>query len=162
MMKIDKVLKGVLEKIKLDEKELGKMNSGIKEFVSELEKKIRKNRIKADVFVGGSSGKGTVVRRKTQDIDVFVRFKNEKEISKLEKIIPGKKKKIHGSRDYFKSSYKKLNFEVVPVLKIKKPQEARNVTDLSYFHVSYIKSKMNKTMSKEVLLAKAFCKAHGV
>ena len=149
----------VLGKIKLSEKETKKMNRGIEKFVQELDWKIRRKKIRAEVFVGGSSGKGTVVKRENQDIDIFVRFLNEGDINKLEELIPGEKNKIHGSRDYFKVSFSGLGFEVVPVLKISKPEQAKNVTDLSYFHVSYIKRKINekRRLEDEVRLAKSFC-----
>ena len=159
-----KILEKVLHKITPSEKELGKMNSVIDNFVSEIEKKIKKRKINGEVFVGGSSGKGTVVIRKNQDIDIFIRFSKEKDMSKLENIIPGKIKKIHGSRDYFKVSFRGFGFEVVPVLKIKKPHDAKNVTDLSYFHVSYVKKKLNETRSlaDDIRLAKSFCFSNNV
>lgn len=199
------IIDRVLAKIKPSDKETERMNSGIKNFVSELERKIKKNKVKAEVFVGGSSGKGTVVkqqnsslklgilgprktksfsRRKKQDVDIFVRFidKDEKISEMLESILKNfKHKKIHGSRDYFKVSFEKLKFEVVPVLKIKKPEEAKNVTDLSFLHVSYVRnalgisdhpkkaklfSGVNKKMREkdlrdDIRLAKAFCYASG-
>lgn len=166
-MNINKVLKRVLEKIRLSEKELKKMNGVTENFRKELQKEINKKKIKAEVFVGGSSGKGTVVRREKQDIDIFSRFKKNKEdISKLlEKAVKKfKVKKIHGSRDYFKVSFSGFKFEVVPVLKIKKPEQAENVTDLSYFHISYIKNKLNrnKKLADEIRLAKSFCYGNGV
>jgi len=156
-----KILKKVLNKITPSEKELKKMNLAIDNFVSKLEGSIKKKKIKAEVFVGGSSGKGTVVKRKKQDIDIFVRFESVRDIGKLEKIIPVKKKKIHGSRDYFKVSFSGFKFEIVPVLKISKPEHAKNVTDLSYFHVSYVKRKI-KDLRGDVMLAKTFCYAQGV
>lgn len=158
-----RILERVLEKIKPGEKERGKMEKRTQEFVDKLEKKIKKSKAKAEVFVGGSSGKGTVVKRKKQDIDIFVRFGEEKDISKLlEKSLAGfRKKKIRGSRDYFKVKFKGLSFEVVPVLKINKPEQAKNITDLSYFHVSYIKNKLkkNRRLGGEIMLAKSFAYA---
>ena len=159
-----KILEKVLDKIRLSEKELDNMNRGIKNFVAKIEKKIKQTKTSAGVFVGGSSGKGTVVKRKSQDIDIFVRFNNEKDIMKLEKVLVGKIKKIHGSRDYFKVKFSKFSFEVVPVLKIKRPEQAKNVTDLSYFHVDYVKKKLNENakLRDEVRLAKAFCFSNNV
>jgi tRNA nucleotidyltransferase (CCA-adding enzyme) len=72
-------------------------------------------------------------------------------------------KKVHGSRDYFSVEISKnLIFEIVPVLKIAHPRESENVTDLSYFHVGYVKKKINTRLAREIILAKAFCKACGV
>lgn len=159
-----KLLERVLEKIKPSEEEMEKADKVIDKFVKEAGKRAKKKQIKAEVFVGGSSGKGTVVRRKKQDIDVFVRFEKTKDMIKLESLIPGKKIKIHGSRDYFKADFLGLSFEVVPVLKISKPEQAENITDLSYFHVSYVNNRIKKNpgLREDILLAKAFCFANNV
>jgi len=162
--KIKKILEKVLLKIKPSEKELEDMNKEIERFVKKLNERMKRKKIKAEVFVGSSSGKGTIVKRKKQDIDIFVRFEKDSEISKkLENLLRGmKKSKIKGSRDYFKVSFGKFNFEVVPVLKISKPKQAKNVTDLSYFHVSYVKKKIKDKLEDEIRLAKAFCFANSV
>jgi tRNA nucleotidyltransferase (CCA-adding enzyme) len=71
-------------------------------------------------------------------------------------------KRIHGSRDYFHlhvNTRMPILFEIVPVLKISKPQEARNVTDLSYFHVKYVSGKASERIADEIRIAKAFCYA---
>jgi len=82
----------------------------------------------------------------------------------MEKILSefSDKTKIHGSRDYFiiKMS-NSFVIEVVPVLKIKSPREAENITDLSYFHVNYIRRKLSKKLLNETVLAKTFCHASG-
>jgi len=148
----------------LDEKELGYLRKKVREFVLDLKKSLRKKKIAADVFVGGSFGKGTLTKSGVCDVDVFVRFDRKyKDLSKeLEKILPRKGKRVHGSRDYFSFADGKLEIEVVPVLKIRKPEEAQNVTDLSYFHVSYVKRKLNERLRREISLAKKFCKAQRV
>lgn len=54
-------------------------------------------------------------------------------------------------------------FEIIPVLKIKKPEDAKNVTDLSWFHVKYVADKIKKNvkLKAEIILAKSFCYASG-
>jgi tRNA nucleotidyltransferase (CCA-adding enzyme) len=143
--------------------------------------------IKADVFVGGSLAKGTLVRKevydseerkssasqtfskKVYDVDIFVRFDGEKykddEISGIlgKALSVGKGvKKIHGSRDYYQKIVEGIVIEIIPVLKIKKPEDAENVMDLSYFHVNYLlkKIKKKKKLVDEIILAKSFCHAH--
>lgn len=147
----------------LEDKELRYLKIKARDFVSTLKTNLKKKKIKADVFVGGSFGKGTLTKSDGYDVDIFVRFdKKYKDLTKeLKKILPRNGKKVHGSRDYFKFGDGKLDFEVVPVLKIRKPQDAENVTDLSYFHVSYVKKKLNSKLEREVSLAKRFCKAQG-
>ncbi len=164
MDKIKEVLKKQIELIKPEEKEQKKIEKETSEFVKHLQDKIKKRKIKADVFVGGSLAKNTIIKKQRYDIDVFVRFdksyKDEKISGLLESVL-GKARKIHGSRDYFQTSKGKIIFEIIPVVKIEKPEQARNVTDLSYFHVNYIKNKIkkNKKLADEIRLAKTFCYA---
>ena len=148
---------------------LKKENSNL---VEEIKKEIKKERVDADVFVGGSLAKGTLVKGEEYDIDIFVRFnwKYEDISKRLEKIIKNISKKlnlkierVHGSRDYFRLfKEKKYIFEIIPVSRIKNPKEARNVTDLSYFHVNYVKRRIKGKLAKEVLIAKRFCEAQNV
>src|SRR3989344_9696788 len=135
------------------------------------EKEIKKSKIKARVFIGGSLSKNTIVKSNSYEIDLFVAFdwKYESISDILRKILKNilkrekfKVKEIHGSRDYFRIEDKNLIFEIIPVVDIKKPREARNVTDLSYFHVNYVKNKVKKIgIPREIIVAKAFCKAQG-
>ena len=167
-------VKTILEKLDLvlgkEDADYLKTNSD--RMVSLLEKEIAKNKISADIFLGGSFAKNTLIRSKSYDIDIFIRFdwKYENLSGILEKITKKiakkggyKIKKIHGSRDYFRVwKERKAIFEIVPVTRIKKPKEARNVTDLSYFHVGYVKRRMSKKMARETIIAKQFCKAQGI
>lgn len=141
--------------------------------IGAIKKSAAKKKIKVELFIGGSLAKGTLVKKEVSDIDIFARFAPSKKdlsdllesiLEKASKEMNYKMTRVHGSRDYFKLQKKKeLVFEIVPVLKIKKPKEAQNVTDLSYFHVNYLENKVNKNgISKQIVLAKAFCKAQKV
>ena len=164
-------LKRVIENLdfSIPKKEFNIIKEETKEIVNILKKSIKDKKINAEVFLGGSFAKGTLTKSNEYDIDIFVRFdKREKDISKeLEKLMNNLKnknsiEKVHGSRDYFKIfKDKKITFEIIPVLKIKNSKEAENVTDLSYFHVNYIKRKLNKNKIRELQLAKRFFKANG-
>ena len=143
------------------------------EFIAELKSSIKKNKVSAEIFIAGSFAKDTMLKGEYYEVDLFVRFKDSRDISngKFEKVVNDVCKKhfqykqIHGSRDYF---FVKLSenivLEIVPVLWVRNPRDAENVTDLSYSHVKYVKSKIsrNKSLKKEILLAKEFCKAQGV
>ncbi len=157
--KIKEVLEKQISLTKLNEEELRNIKEEASKFVSLLKKAV-----KAGIFIGGSLAKGTIVKKSVQDIDIFVRFRNEGETQKLGKlkILGYKRKLIHGSRDYLQFKKGKIIFEVVPVLKINKPEQAKNVTDLSYFHVNYIVKAINKNkkLADEIKLAKAFCFAN--
>jgi len=166
--KINSVLKEVLVKIKPSKKEIQNIEKHIKDFTRKLDSNAKKLKINAESFVGGSFAKGTAIKKNYYDADVFVRFDKkykDNEISDLtEKILrkfTKNIKKIHGSRDYFSIRINsKFFIEVIPVINIKNPKEARNVTDLSYSHVKYINKKAKGKMNDEILLAKAFCHAN--
>ncbi len=160
MKNIRQILKQQLEIIKPEEKIIDKINKISKEFCESLRKKLKNKKIKADVFIGGSVAKKTLIKKNKYDVDVFVRFDisyKNKDISKILESILKNSKKIHGSRDYFQIEKNKILIEIVPVLNIKKPEQAENVTDLSYFHVRYVLNKLkNKKLADEIRLAKSF------
>ena len=165
---INQILKEVLIKVNPSEKDLSSINKFLKEFILEIKTGLKKRKINAEVFIGGSFAKKTLIKKGRYDIDIFVRFNKKygNEISGLtEKILKETKRHfstIHGSRDYFKINVEPSFFvEVIPVIKVKNPKEAENITDLSYFHVDYIRKKLKtEKLLEEVRLAKAFCHAN--
>jgi len=166
--KINQILKQVLEKVEPPKEELTIIKNSLKEFLEKFEKKLKVLKINAEVFVGGSFAKNTVIKKDYYDIDIFIRFSKEykdEEISKL----TGKILKefvnvsvVHGSRDYFRIKISPGFFiEVIPVIKVKNPKESKNITDLSYSHVKYIKKKIkSEKVLDEIKLAKVFCYAN--
>jgi tRNA CCA-adding enzyme len=161
--KVNKILFEQLEKINLDEKTLEKVNKITQKFYLELEKKLKDKKINAEVFIGGSLAKKTLVKKDKYDVDIFVRFDkkygNDKISILLENILGKNARKIHGSRDYFEIEDEGVLIEIIPVIKIRVPKDAENVTDLSYFHVNYVlnKIKKNPNLANEIKLAKVFC-----
>ncbi len=165
---VNSVLKEVLQRVEPSEEELKIIEDSLHEFLDQLNKRLKASKINAEIFLGGSFAKGTIIKKDLYDIDIFVRFDKEhkeNELSRLTgRILRGIKNVslIHGSRDYFRvNASKNLVFEIIPVKKIKNPKEAENITDLSYAHVNYIKRKLkNKKLPDEIRLAKAFCHAN--
>lgn len=163
--KISLILKEVLKKIEPTKKELETIGNSFKEFLKKFEKRLKTLKINAEVFVGGSFAKKTMIKKNSYDVDIFVRFDKiygENISSILEKIVePMKAKKVHGSRDYFQIQKENLIFELIPVIKIRSPKEAKNITDLSYSHVKYINKKIkSEELLGEIKIAKAFCYAN--
>lgn len=167
---INQILKEVLIKANPSQEEVSSINKFLKELINSFENELKKLKINAKPFVGGSFAKGTMIKKGQYDVDLFIRFdekyKNE-EISRLtERVLKNVKQTknfsvIHGSRDYFRVNVNSYFFiEIIPVKKVKNPKEAENITDLSYFHVDYINKKLKtEKMLEEVRLAKAFCHA---
>jgi len=164
MKKVTSILESALKDVSPSENELKAIKIRLEEFLNFLKKRISALKISAEVFVGGSFAKETVIKKEKYDIDIFIRFDkkyNKNSLSDLtEKILSHQNfTKVHGSRDYFRIfSSENTIFEIIPVRKIKTPKEAENITDLSYFHVNYVKKKFKtKRVRDEVRLAKAFC-----
>jgi len=159
---INQVLKEQLLKIKPSYEEISEIDNKTKILVADIKSKLKKKKIKADVFVGGSVAKNTLIKKQKYDVDLFVRFDTkykEKELSKLlKKVLPSSAKVLHGSRDYFVLQGDGLEFEIIPTVKVSKQEEARNITDLSYFHVNYVGKHINKNskLADEIRLAKGF------
>lgn len=168
--KINEVLKEALIESKPSQKEIEDIEKKLKNFLITLNRKLKLLKIDAEVFVGGSYAKRTLIKKEKYDVDIFVRFDKKyigKDISELThkalEQIKSNPEKIHGSRDYFKVNIEPwIFFEIVPVIKISKPREAENITDLSYFHVRYLNKKLKKGLSDDIILAKSFCHANRV
>ena len=167
MKKIDSILKEVLKQIEPSKEDLKVIDNSLKEITDKIRQKIKKLRINAEIFIGGSFAKNTVIKKDKYDVDIFIRFdkKHEKQgISKLAlEILKGMKniEIVHGSRDYFVIKISpEFVIELIPVIKISKPEQAENITDLSYSHVNYIRKKIkNDKILDEIRIAKAFCYA---
>ncbi|PLW79645.1 hypothetical protein C0585_06640 [Candidatus Woesearchaeota archaeon] len=156
------MLKEVSKTLEPNKKFIEKVNV----FIKDLNELLSSKKIDAICVPGGSVAKGTLIKD-DHDVDLFVRFNFEKyenkDISKeLEKALKGNfdYEKVHGSRDYFQITDKKLVFELVPVLYIDNYKMAKNVTDMSPFHVEWVKKNSNNKLLSEIRLLKQFCKAN--
>jgi len=155
------LLKEVLEEIKPSKQEEKKVLKKINSVVDKINKGLKD----AKAILGGSGAKGTWL--KTFDADIFVKFnykiyKDKSNVLSdvLEKHLKKKFKKIqrlHGSRDYFRIKKEGYTFEIVPILDIKKPERALNITDISPLHAKWVKKYAKKD---EIRLTKQFCKAN--
>ncbi|MBI3052377.1 CCA tRNA nucleotidyltransferase [Candidatus Woesearchaeota archaeon] len=124
----------------------------------------------ARVVVGGSLAKDTWISG-VHDIDIFVCFAYTRYKSRsaglsdlLEKSLKSSGlgfERLHGSRDYFQVAWQGFSFEVVPVLDIRRPGQALNITDASMLHARWVKAHVSPAMADEVRLLKAFCAAQG-
>lgn len=165
-MGIDNILKTVIARIKpTDTGENGSNTilNNVDDFVKQLNSEIRKKKISAKAMIGGSVAKDTYLEG-DHDCDIFVKFAytyRKEDLSKLlAKVLKRfKPELIHGSRDYYQIK-NKINYEIVPVLDIKNPKQAVNVTDMSPLHVIWVKK--HPGLTDDIRLAKQFCKAVGV
>lgn len=166
--KINFVLKEVLKKIEPAKEDITLIENSLKDFLERFQKKLKSLRIDAEVFVGGSFAKNTVIRKDKYDVDIFVRFDKKYDDKKISNLLSKALKpfknisKVHGSRDYFRLKVGPAFFiELIPVKKIKTLKEAENITDLSYSHVKYINKKIKSLkILDEIRIAKAFCYAN--
>jgi len=148
----------IIKRIRPSKEEEEKVFEIVNEFVNRLERR------GLEVFLGGSFAKNTWISN-NYDVDLFVLFnKGEDMKKKIEEALRNENidfVRVKGSRDYFRVFYKGLEFEIVPILKISRVEEAENITDLSPFHVNYIRSKISGK-EDEVRLLKVFMKSIGV
>ena len=154
-----KLLKEILEDIKPSKED----EKNVRDRVNSVLDIIKKG-LNAKVILGGSGAKGTWL--KTFDADIFVKFDYKKYKGKrISDILETHLKKnfkierLHGSRDYFRIKEKDFFFEIVPILNIKKANQAENITDISPLHSVYV-NKFN--FQDDIRLMKQFCKAQRV
>jgi len=177
--KIKQILERELLSAKPRAGEILKIAEAIDDFISALDSEFKKEKIRAKAILGGSFRKGTLIRKEKYDADIFVQFDRKYENEDISEMLENalnvtakksriKFEKIHGSRDYFSAKLKEIAgipvfIEIVPVLEIRKASEARNITDVSLLHVSYIlkKIKKSKKLADEIILLKTFCYALG-
>ncbi len=168
---VDKLRTVLSEALKLatpSSSEEKRITEAAKSFSDVINSCCRKKKVNAELTIGGSVAKGTWLPGAT-DVDCFLRFdyekyKNRKDLSDMtEKVLKPLFKdvdRLHGSRDYFQIKHKGYTFEIVPVLKIKKVSEAKNITDVSQLHVDFVRKHI--TLASDIRLAKQFCKGCGV
>ena len=158
----------VLSKIKPNETEQKKCEKITKLFLTTLNSKLKD----AKSILGGSGAKDTWLSG-SHDVDIFVQFDYAKFATQsgklsdllektLQKTFPKAKiNRLHGSRDYFQLRYEGIDFEIVPILKVTKPAQAKNITDLSPLHSLWVNKHAAK-QKDDIRLAKQFCKANGM
>ncbi len=173
MKEMRKLLEELKGKWRPSDREAAEVEKAAAAFVKKLEAPLRKAKAKA--VVGGSGAKGTWLKG-MHDIDVFVCFDYNKykgRSGELSEFLAAAVKKtfkscerLHGSRDYFKVRHNSYNFEIVPILKIKKASQALNITDVSLLHSDWVKKKIMRNkkaaLDDEIRITKAFCKAQRV
>ena len=134
---------------------------------SDIMKKINSSLKHAKATLGGSGAKHTWL--KTFDADIFVKFNYNKfkdKSTQLSDILEAflkkhfKIRRLHGSRDYFQIKDGKFTFEIVPILDIKKAEQAKNITDVSPLHSDFVLR--HKKLKDEIRLTKQFFKASKV
>ncbi|MDP3699173.1 MAG: CCA tRNA nucleotidyltransferase [Nanoarchaeota archaeon] len=161
-------MKSILQKIKPSRDEEKQFVAATASFLKTLNAALTTCRAKA--ILGGSGAKGTWLSG-NYDVDIFVAFDYVKyadqsaELSGflekgLKKAFPKANiSRLHGSRDYFQLRYKGLMFEAVPILKISKVEQARNITDISPLHSAWVNKHAAK-VKDDIRLLKQFCKAN--
>lgn len=162
-----KVLLEAEKKITPSKKEEQMVRESVEAVTQTVESAAKKLRLNVDLFEGGSIAKNTWLPG-ISDMDFFLRFEyKNKDLSSLaEKLLKKcfKIKRLHGSRDYFKTHHFGFDIEFVPVLRISKYQQAKNITDISPLHVYWLKKQYKKKpkLHRDIRLAKQFFKAAGV
>ncbi len=160
---MDNLLKDVLKKITPSKEEKEQIEKISKEIIDKIRKSAKD--IDVEIVLGGSASRGTYLAG-NHDLDIFVRFKSEEEIKNhfREMVLSNfpKAKSVYGTREYFRFKHKGFKVEIVPSVKYDSPSKATNSADISFFHINYLKNRIDKEMAKEVLLLKQFLKANDI
>jgi len=158
----------VLKQISPSKEERAQFSKTINSFLQKLNAQLKDGK----ALLGGSGSKDTWLAG-SKDADIFIQFdfnkyaSNSDQLSEvlekhLKKAFPKLKiERFHGSRDYFNVQYENITFEVIPILKIKKSEEAVNITDISPLHSIWV-NKHTVNMKDDIRLAKKFCWAYGL
>ncbi len=157
--KINEILKKAASEIRPEKSDYKE----VQEVLGEISAQLKKMKADAKVALGGSFAKGTFLKN-DHDVDIFVMFGKRHAEDDLSGILEKALKKfsperVHGSRDYFHVK-NRLSFEIIPVMELKKPEDAKNVTDFSPLHVNWF-LKNGAKYKEDVMLAKKFCKSAG-
>ncbi len=158
-----KILKEVLEDIKPSAKDKKELKQKINLILKILNSSLKDAR----AVLGGSGAKDTWLKG-VKDADIFVLYNYSKykdRSDQLSDILHKTLKKnfknisrVHGSRDYFQIKQGSFLFEIIPILNIKDPKKAMNITDISPLHASFVKK--HSKLADEIRLLKQFCKAN--
>ena len=160
-MRYKPILQAVLRTVRPSADERSRALDKVKKFLSGLNSELKRTKVKAVAVLGGSYAKDTWLSG-DYDVDVFVRFDLVHKAQNLSDLLERALKKwdhvrIHGSRDYFWVR-DDIKYEIVPVLDIKKPKDAENVTDFSPLHVAWV-NKNGSKFKDDIRLIKKFCKS---
>ena len=156
---MEKLLQQILKEIKPGKEQEAKVKGIANKIISKIKIK------DAKPILGGSGAKGKWLKN-SHDIDIYVKFNHEKyKDQNISEILEKNLKKnlnavkLHGSRDYFQVKMEDFTVEIVPILEIKKAEQAMNTTDTSQLHVEWVKKNSTEKLRDEIRLVKAFCKA---
>lgn len=159
----------ILDEIKPSEKEQKKVENLTQAFIKRLDHQL----VAAHATIGGSFAKNTWLKN-DYDIDIFVLFNRRYDPEIISDLLRKKLrnaflwkslffgiKRIPASRNYYQMNIDNYKFEIVPVLDIKVPEDAKNIMDASPLHVAWVNNHIqkNKNLSNEIRLTKEFCKA---
>lgn len=137
----------------------------VKPVLDTVTAELKRKKISADALIGGSVAKGTYLKH--FDCDIFVRFDMEYKDKNLSDLLEKalacfpKKERVHGSRDYFRLVHSGTEYEIIPVLRIGRIEDALNITDASPLHVEWVQKHIGH-LADDVRLAKLFCKGRAV
>ncbi len=156
MEDFEKVIEEARNKLVRNDTE--KVKTLVDKVIEELNEKAKEKGLNVEIMLTGSYARGTWVLGES-DVDIYVIFNSEEETKFLKEIVPNGFVVEEGTRKYFVGNIDGVKFEIVPIVKINSPEEAKNSLDLSVSHTSYVLSKLNDKLSKDIALLKMFLKA---
>lgn len=170
MPNYQKILNGVLKKIKpkpADKKKLDDLSKKALKLVNENVKKY-----KAKVMLVGSITRDTWLPDK-KEFDIFILFPEAMKKERMEKLglkvgkevisqLKGKHTIEYAEHPYVSGLVDDIDIDIVPCFEVKSTEHLKCAVDRTPFHVKYIEKNLSLKLSDEVRMLKQFLKANGM
>lgn len=162
---MDSLLKEVLNRIKPSEEERGRVRSIVEKVVERAKRKAEEVGVEAEVEVEGSIAKDTWLSG-DKDIDIFIILPKDLGLGGLRTVGLEIAKGAAGERwiesyaehPYVEARVEGYRVDIVPCLKVDRPDARISAVDRTPFHTRYVLSKIDEGKRDEVRLLKKFMK----
>ncbi|MEM3342387.1 MAG: nucleotidyltransferase domain-containing protein, partial [Thermoplasmata archaeon] len=165
------VLSEALSEISPSAEEEAYIRATVERIVEKCREQIAQRKIDAELLVAGSIAKGTY--SKNPDLDLFIMFPEGTPQEFFEPVVLEIGKSVlhtfdtrYAQHPYAHGTFEKLEVDIVPCTKVKKPASGMSPVDRTPFHIEFIKSAFSKSgiphAENEVRLLKAFMKSNYV
>ncbi len=173
---IKEIITSMVKEIIPSQREKDILTMIVNKIINEIKEIANRKGIDIQPIIAGSFAKDTWLPGQS-DIDLFIAF-NKKHwdedlsilLTSIVNELSYKHRKVKGSRDYYKlfvnnkELNKEIEIELVPIINIENPSQAKNTTDLSKLHIEWFrKENKNKPwLNNQVRLTKKFLRSINV
>jgi CCA-adding enzyme len=169
MSEIGEILERIKKEVTPSKEEVNKLSEIAEKVKKRVEEASKIVGVEAEPLVVGSFAKGTFLKGEG-DLDIFVLLPkhlgrgvlNTLGLKIAEIASHGKGVKAYAEHPYLRFYEDGIKIDLVPALKVEKPDEGLTAVDRTPFHLQFVNSKLDDTLRAEVRLLKKFMKGVGV